>query len=90
MPEGIKEICSDRRCRNIEDGLELGLGQSDIPSDLQPYLPGAFNDLTFSENMPGTSLLDGVLSVFFILQLMKVGHPRSKLYFNEVIYASLC
>ena len=78
-----------RSGRSVVDGLELGLDQPDIPNDLLPHLPGSFHDLSFSENMPGTALLDGVLSVFFILQLMKIGHPRSKPYFNEVIYASI-
>ena len=85
------------RCRrSIEDnpgfgsdpgfGLDPGfrLDQPDVSKDLLPRLPGSFNDVSFSESMPGISLVDNVLSIFLVLQLMKVRHPRSRPYFNEV------
>ena len=79
------------RCRrSIEDnpgfGSDPGFGldQPDVSRDLLPRLPGSFKDLSFSESMPGISLVDNVLSIFLVLQLMKIRHPRSRPYFNEV------
>ena len=62
----------------------FGLDQPDVSRDLLPRLPGSFKDLSFSESMPGMSLVDNVLSIFLVLQLMKIRHPRSRPYFNEV------
>ena len=61
----------------------FGLDQPDVSKDLLPRLR-SFNDMSFSESMPGMSLVDNVLSVFLVLQLMKIRHPRSRPFFNEV------
>ena len=73
------------RCRrSIQDNPGFGLDQPDVSKDLLPHLPESFKDLSFSESMPGISLVDNVLSIFLVLQLMKIRHPRSRPYFNEV------
>jgi len=74
--------------RSVEEISNFDLGKPDLPNDLLARLPGSFNDLTFNNSMPATSMIDTVLSVFLVTQLMKIRHPRSNPFFQEICFSS--
>ena len=79
---GYKKLCK----RSIEQYDIFYHGLSDIPSFYKGSLAGSFHDL---ERINWTNINQGIsaiFSTFLIIKMFLLGHPKSKIYLEEVCH----
>ena len=80
--------------RNIKAKANFMFDQSlpDIPETLVQKLPSSVGQVSFTDIMEASSIIDNVLSIFLVLRLMGICHVKSKPYYNEIcqgVYPSM-
>ena len=75
--------CRRRRSAD-EDILSDGYHHSSLSNELIPMLPESMGNVTLTNGVTPTNIVDGILAIVLALQLMKIRHARSEPYYTEI------
>ena len=77
-----------RRRRSAEtadrDILSDGYYHSNLSNELIPMLPESMGNVTLTNGVTPTNIVDGILAIVLALQLMKIRHAKSEPYYTEI------
>jgi len=73
------------RCKRSSEKFEIfTMSLPDIPEFASKALPASFHDLNTTEWNNVDQGINAIFSIFLIIKLLFVGHPKSQGYFEEV------
>jgi len=79
---GYKKICR----RSTDEFVVFNNNLSDLPEFANKTLPGSFHDLETVQWNNVNHGINAIISIFLMIKMFIIGHPKSKVYFEEVCH----